>query len=292
MIAQFFLPFGIAFAFLELYKIIGYRYSVGIQQLREDGPQQHFMTKKHTLTMGGLFIIMALLVHQFYIGSAPIELIALILFGLIGLIDDVLKVLYKTNKTRFKRGLSAKTKLLLQLGAAALCSYFLPNKNILWIMFFIGGVSNAVNISDGLDGLITVPLIFCFGFYFLLFSSTLYLAIMAILAAFLCFNYFPAKIFIGDVGSLGFGALLAFIALKTNTELFLMPLGFIFLVEIFSVIIQVLYMKKTKKRIFLMAPIHHHFEQKGYQEKQIVWFIWIMQLFLSILSYYLYTFLI
>lgn len=294
-----FLCFVLSFLFLSAYLYLGKKYQISTQNIRDDGPAEHLIKKKNTLTMGGVLLIGSIL--PFYKG---IEILPLILYGLIGLFDDLLKIYYqKWNlrfKTVFKRGLSERIKFLYQLIAAVICVLFVnvevPFFNsmpyliaFLWGVVFMIGVSNAVNLTDGLDGLITVPLILCFGFYFVMFQSTIALLGAISLIPFLFFNYNPAKIFIGDVGSLGFGALLAFLALQTHTELYLLPLGAVFVVDTLSVILQVFYYKKTKKRLFLMAPIHHHFEKKGYSEKQIVWFVWIMQFLFTFLLYILLT---
>lgn len=317
--------FVIASVCLSLYLQITHKFSFGYQAVRTDGPKSHLLTKSKTPTgAGGLLIMLCILTA----GKLYAPFVALILFGLIGLVDDALKIKTDKRNTTFAiiglyvlislyvtllnpqqsqillmilfawllsvylmhdtntRDMLAKHKLTAQLIAGTITMQMLfPNISLGMLVFgsiFISGVANAVNISDGLDGLITVPLIFAFGYYAYVFNLLPLKIAITVLAAFLLFNWPKAKMFLGDTGSLGFGALLATIAIQTNTITLLIPLGFVFLVNIVSVILQVLSFKFLGKRIFKMAPLHHHFELSGYNERQIVLSIWTMQFIITI----------
>ena len=303
------------------------KYQIG-QYIREDGPQSHF-SKKGTPTMGGVLILFAVFsatlcwadLTNYYIW---VTLLVTLCFGGIGFLDDYLMLIKKRSK-----GLSAREKFLLQI-AFALIAAFLLYANlkystrlnipffktltpdlywgyILLALFIIVGTSNAVNLTDGLDGLAIGPATIAFGTYLLLsyFSGNLkianYLQIPyvpgsgelsvfcgAMVGAgmgFLWFNSYPAQVFMGDVGSLSLGAALGTISVITKNEILLVIVGGIFLVEALSVIFQVGYFKMTHgKRIFRMAPIHHHFELKGWPEPKIIVRFWIIAIMLSLLS--------
>jgi phospho-N-acetylmuramoyl-pentapeptide-transferase len=298
------------------------------QYIREDGPSSHY-SKKGTPTMGGCIILSITIISlllwakldNFYISVCIFVLLA---YGLIGFTDDYLKTIRKSSK-----GLSARNKILLQIIAALIVSlslYFHPGydhnltipffKNIkpdlgLWYIalaaFFIVGFSNAVNLTDGLDGLAIGPVTIAFLSYliFAFVSSNVnvasYLQIPyvagngemtvlcgAVLGAgmgFLWYNTYPAEVFMGDVGSLPLGALLGTVAVITKQELVLLLVGGLFVFETLSVIFQVAYFKITGgQRIFRMAPIHHHFELKGWPESKVTVRFWIIAIILSLLS--------
>ncbi|HWP59634.1 MAG TPA: phospho-N-acetylmuramoyl-pentapeptide-transferase [Candidatus Acidoferrales bacterium] len=297
------------------------------QSIREDGPARH-QTKAGTPTMGGTLIILALFLStilwadltNLYVGIA---LLVTLGFGVIGFVDDWLKLKQKNGK-----GLSARTKLLLQLlvaFVAALALYLYPRfSTVLGVPFFknvnpelgylyipfamlvIVGASNAVNLTDGLDGLAIGPVMIAAGTFGIIAWLTgnqkhaeylqipyvagvgeLSIFCAAIVAAglgFLWFNTYPAQLFMGDVGSLALGAALGIVAVMTKNEIVLVIVGGIFVLEALSVIFQVVSYKLRKKRVFLMAPIHHHFELKGWAESQIVVRFWIIAFIFAVVG--------
>lgn len=300
------------------------------QPIRKDGPQTHLQTKKGTPTMGGALILFALTLSSLlwcdlnnpYIW---IVLVVTLGFGGIGAVDDMLKLSKSSSK-----GLSGKGKLVLQIGVSFCISLVvtnvLPNgidthlafpffKNVLWdIAWFFPvftsvvmvGASNAVNLTDGLDGLAIGPVMLTAGVFCIIayavghgvFSTYLQLhhvpgaAELSILCAaligaglgFLWYNAPPAMVFMGDTGSLATGGCLGAVSVITKHELVLAVAGGVFVVEALSVILQVFFYKKTRKRIFLMAPIHHHFEKKGWSESTIVFRFWIISILLGLIS--------
>lgn len=275
------------------------------QTVRQEGPQSHHQ-KNGTPTMGGLMIILSIIVLALIFFRRPSNevIILLSLFagtGIIGGLDDYLKISRGKNN-----GLKGRQKLFGQFIIAALfCLYLLKNNfhnlvspflhfigmnnPVLYVLlsaFIIIGTSNAVNLTDGLDGLaggVSAIVFLAFAFIAHQFNN-LQLMQVAIFAStaclgFLVFNYKPAKMFMGDVGSLALGTLLAGLALLLHAELYLFFVGIVFVVETLSVIIQVSYFKLTKgKRIFKMSPLHHHFELSGYSEKFIVHSAWLITL--------------
>lgn len=301
------------------------KHQVG-QVIRDDGPETHF-SKQGVPTMGGLLILFAVTVATLLWVNLTNQYIWIILgvtlwFGVIGGIDDYRKIKKKNSK-----GLSAKGKLLLQTAGVLAGSWFLlrhpqfdthlsfpffkdiqPDLGgfyILFAIFVIVGCSNAVNLTDGLDGLAIGPTVVTSGVY-LLFS---YLAGHAGLAAylqipyvqgagemtvfcgalagsslgFLWFNTYPAQVFMGDVGSLALGGALGLVAVIIKQEFLLAIVGGIFVMEALSVILQVGYFKASGgKRIFLMAPFHHHFEKKGWVEPKVVVRFWIVSIILGL----------
>ncbi len=303
------------------------RMQVG-QFIREDGPPNH-KSKAGTPTMGGCLIIPVIMVSTI-LWADPVNLYAWLVtgvflgFGVIGFLDDYIKRVRKSS-----RGLSARSKFGLQFLvalAAALLLYAYPGfdhrlmvpffKNIrpdlgLWYVpfavFIIVGASNAVNLTDGLDGLAIGPIIVAFSSY-LIFSYLVghvkiagYLQIPYVVGAgelsvlcgavvgaglgFLWYNAYPAEVFMGDVGSLPLGAALGTVAVVTKQEFVLILVGGLFVVEALSVIFQVAYFKLTDgKRIFRMAPIHHHFELKGWAESKVTVRFWIISVILALLA--------
>lgn len=297
------------------------------QPIREDGPASH-TAKAGTPTMGGTLIILALSLSTTLLADIANLYIKLALFvtvgfGVIGFIDDSLKL-----RRRSSRGLSARTKLLSQLMvafAAAAILYRQPYfssvlgipffKNIhpdlgLWYipfaMLVVVGASNAVNLTDGLDGLAIGPVMIASGTYAFIAYVTGHLklaeylqipyvagvgelsifcgAIVAAGLGFLWFNTYPAEMFMGDVGSLALGAALGIVAVMTKNEILLMIVGGVFVIEALSVVFQVVSYKLRRKRVFLMAPIHHHYELKGWPEPQIIVRFWIISIICSLVA--------
>lgn len=292
------------------------------QMVRHDGPQTH-LAKSGTPTMGGVLILLAIVVSCLLWGdlSAPnlwVVLAVTLSFGLVGWIDDYRKLVLKNSK-----GLSAKWKYFWQSVIAILTlaylyflspegmstqltvpfvkSYFIPLGFLYAVLvyFVIVGSSNAVNLTDGLDGLAIVPVamvagalvIFAYAASNAVYAK--YLAIpyvpnvgeltvfcSAIVGAglgFLWYNTYPAQVFMGDVGSLGLGAALGIVAVMVRQELVLLMMGGLFVIETLSVILQVGYFKCTSgKRLFRMAPLHHHFELKGWSEPKVIVRFWIL----------------
>lgn len=288
------------------------------QSIREEGPKSHIETKSGTPTMGGLLIILgtiiATLTSRNYSKEVMVCLLSMLGFGLVGFLDDYIKVVLKRNL-----GLSAGQKMLGQLIFAVLLAVYgsrhsvdgtmliIPFTNIyldfgyLYIpftVFAIVGIVNGVNLTDGLDGLNSgVTLIVMSAFALIANSFSLYnsayngIVIVAAATAgaclgFLKYNAHPAKIFMGDTGSLALGGVLAAIAVNTSFTLILPIIGGIYIIEVLSVIIQVSYYKKTKKRIFKMAPIHHHFEMCGWKETKIVAVFWLVSVILAFIGIY------
>ena len=289
------------------------------QPIYEYAPETH-QTKVGTPTMGGVVFIFATIIatiltaklSNYYVVGG---LLCLALFSLIGIQDDYSKI----SKEKNSAGLSARAKLMLQFLCAAIISFIAYHYGhsselytpfykypvfdmgilaVVFWMFIIVGTSNAVNLTDGLDGLATVPSILAFFTLSVLayvtghaiFSTYLLLpniqivgelaimgsAICGALIGFLWFNSHPAEIFMGDSGSLPLGAFMGYMAIVAKSEILLLAIGFIFVLETVSVILQVGSYKLRQKRIFLMAPIHHHFEKKGWKENKIIVRFWII----------------
>ncbi|MCA4774270.1 phospho-N-acetylmuramoyl-pentapeptide-transferase [Wolbachia endosymbiont of Mansonella perstans] len=288
------------------------------QPIRLCGPESHLMTKKNTPTMGGIVILISSLLPILLWTQLTPEILLLVFitlfFALIGFIDDYLKL-----KANNHQGLSAKTKTLIQfvvtlIGMSIFKLYFAEDvaKTFLvkgitidfgylyvpFAAFVIVGSSNAVNITDGLDGLAATQVITSFASLGLVayitqanVNITLFcIAFVGAILSFLWFNMHPAKIFMGDVGSLSIGAVLGLISVLIKREVLFAVIGIIFVIETLSVIIQVSYFKYTKfkygkgRRIFLMVPIHHHFEKKGWSENEIVMKFWIIAITCSIFT--------
>ena len=298
------------------------------QQIREDGPQSH-LVKKGTPTMGGVLIIFAVMISTLLWANIAIDYIWLILmvtvgYGLIGFFDDYRKFTGKSS-----RGISGNKRLLAEIAIALFVSiilYLKPGFNsqvtipffktvlpnigwgyVLLSTFIIVGAANAVNLTDGLDGLAIGPATICFATYvlFAYFVGNIkvasYLQITYVSGAgelavfcgalvgaglgFLWFNSYPAEVFMGDVGSLSLGGALGTMAVITKQEILLAIVGGVFVVETFSVIFQVGYFKLTGgKRIFRMAPLHHHFELKGWAEPKVIVRFWVISILLALLA--------
>ena len=298
------------------------------QQIRDDGPQSH-LVKKGTPTMGGILIIFAVVISTLLWTNLSNNYVWLILlvtvgYGLIGFIDDYRKLIGKNSK-----GIPGKTRLAAEIIIALFVSIIvylnpgfnsqvtvpffktiLPNLGwgyVLLSTFIIVGAANAVNLTDGLDGLAIGPAIICFATYILFayFAGNVkvssYLRVVHVSGAgelavfcgtlvgaglgFLWFNAYPAEIFMGDVGSLSLGGALGTMAIITKQEILLAIVGGIFVVETFSVIFQVGYFKLTGgKRILRMAPLHHHFELKGWAEPKVIVRFWIISILLALMA--------
>ena len=273
------------------------------QSIREEGPKSHRI-KSGTPTMGGLFMLLsAVLVVIFnkMIDPSVLWLLFLTLgHGLLGFLDDFIKAEKKRNL-----GLTAKQKMLGQIILAVLFCWgvvdtlHLPYSIAIpfthtdisigllyypFVVLVIVGASNAVNLTDGLDGLASGCCVIAFSAYAMFCYMTGFndLGYFIIILAgscigFLFFNYHPAKIFMGDTGSLALGGAIAGISVMTRTELLLIFLGLIFVLEALSVIIQVASFQLTGKRVFKMSPLHHHFEMSGWSEVHVVWAFWIFE---------------
>jgi phospho-N-acetylmuramoyl-pentapeptide-transferase len=299
------------------------------QPIRSDGPESHF-AKAGTPTMGGILIIAALMTATLFWARWDNPFVWMVLFvtlsfALIGFADDYAKVTKQSSN-----GVSGRVRLvlgfLIAAGAGAWAAWYHPaelsgqlavpvlkdlliNLSFLFIpfaMIVIVGAANAVNLTDGLDGLAVMPVMIAAGTFGIIayfvgrvdFSDSLGLhyvpdagEILVFCAAliggglgFLWYNAPPAAVFMGDTGSLALGGALGAIAVATKHEIVLAIVGGLFVVEALSVIIQVAYFKRTGKRVFLMAPIHHHYEKKGWSEPQIVIRFWIISLILAMIG--------
>ena len=320
--------FSLIFGELIINKLMSFQ-PIG-QPIRKDGPENHIIEKAGTPTMGGVLILSSMTVSLFLWVDLTnyfvwICFISSMSFGLIGFFDDYQKV-----KKQDHRGTSAITKIIIQIIVAFIIVYFiqifLPEeinhkinfpffKNLIFDLgifyFFVGvfvivGSANAVNLTDGLDGLAIVPvMIVAMSFSFIsyvsgniIFSEYLQItyiknsgelsifcgAIIGSALGFLWFNAPPAKVFMGDTGSLAMGGAIGSLALIVKHEIVLAIIGGMFVLETLSVIIQVLSFKMTGKRIFRMAPLHHHFEKKGWAESTIVIRFWIITIVLALIG--------
>ena len=301
-----------------------------VDPIREDGPDEHIIKKIGTPTMGGVLILLGLFSGILLWGNLSSPYIWFLIFivasfGLLGAYDD-----YKKIKSNNSSGISFRFKLIFQIIIAVLgillLTYFIDHSdlknlyfpffknlfiNLGWFfipfsVFIIVGSSNAVNLTDGLDGLATVPVILvagCFAFISyvvgnIVFSEYLQIpyikgvgevtvflgSIIGSCLGFLWFNAPPAKIFMGDTGSLALGGSLGAVGIITKHEIVLAITGGLFVLEAISVIAQVISYKLTGKRVFKMAPIHHHFEKKGWAESTVVIRFWIISIILAMIG--------
>lgn len=283
------------------------------QSIREEGPESH-MKKTGTPTMGGLVFLIAIIVTALAVASFTdllvVELMILLLvlfgYGLIGFLDDFIKVVLKRNL-----GLTSLQKLIAQI-VIAVVSFFLlgmidfdtglvipftsisielSGLYVLFIIFWLVGFSNAVNLTDGLDGLVAGTASIAFAAFGVLAIRQDELAVALFtftvagaLIGFLIFNKYPAKVFMGDTGSLALGGALAMVSILLKQELLLLLIGLVFVIETASVILQVGSFKLRKKRIFKMSPIHHHFELSGWSEWKVVTVFWLVGLFAAAIA--------
>jgi phospho-N-acetylmuramoyl-pentapeptide-transferase len=302
----------------------------GGQPIREDGPESHLLTKKGTPTMGGVLILLSLSVSVLLWADLRNGFVWAVLFvtlgyGALGFVDDWLKVTKRNTK-----GVSGRAKLAAQAGIAFVAALW-----FMWLLpaglsdnmavpffketliplsilfpfvaaFVMMGSSNAVNLTDGLDGLAIVPVMIAAAVFALIaylvgnriFADYLQLhgvpgagelavfcsALIGASLGFLWFNAPPAAVFMGDTGSLALGGALGSIAVATKHEIVLAIVGGLFVVETLSVVIQVFWFKRTGRRVFLMAPLHHHFEKKGWAEPTIVIRFWIIAMVLGLIG--------
>lgn len=328
-----FRTFGALVTSLLIYFLFGQKFIRFLQSqqfgqvVRQDGPKSH-LAKQNTPTMGGVLIIFSLLVsallwckldNAYVISSLGVMLG----FTLIGFVDDYMKIILK-NPAGFRGQYKIVLEVFICL-AAGLYLYgngylgtelhfpffkeFTPDIGVLYLflgLLVVVGTANAVNLTDGLDGLVTVPAMMSFFSYAVLayaagnmiISGYLQVpfvkgasevtvicgAMIGALIGFLWYNTHPAEIFMGDVGALGIGSLLGMAALVTKNEILLILIGGIFVLETVSVIVQVVSFKLTGKRVFQMAPLHHHYELKGWKESKVIVRFWIISFILSLMA--------
>ena len=300
------------------------------QPIRPDGPERHVLEKAGTPTMGGVLILATMFISTLLWADLRNQYVWAVMlltlgYGVLGFVDDYIKL----SKANYK-GLSARGKLIVQLGLGLLASWWISSlthgplgtgvtipifKDVLIPlgMFFpifgmvvMLGFSNAVNLTDGLDGLAIVPTIIAAGVFVLIaylvgnrvFADYLQLnfiagagelcvfcsALIGAGLGFLWFNAPPAKVFMGDTGALALGGALGAVAVAVKHEIVLGIVGGLFVVELASSLIQVVWYKRTGRRVFLMAPLHHHFEKKGWSEPTIVIRFWIISVILALLG--------
>ena len=300
------------------------------ENIRKDGPDEHLIKKIGTPTMGGVMILIGILVGTLFWSDLSNKYVWFLVFvvssfGILGAVDDFLKIKRKNSS-----GLSLKLKFLIQIFLTIIAIIYLDqvtdhehlkslyfpffknlslNLGIFFIpfcVFIVVGSSNAVNLTDGLDGLATVPVILvaaCFAFISyivgnIVFSDYLHIpyiqgvgeaaifcgSIMGSCLGFLWYNAPPAKIFMGDTGSLSLGSSLGAVGIISKHEIVLAIVGGLFVLETVSVVMQVISFKLTGKRIFKMAPIHHHFEKKGWPESTVVIRFWIISIILALIG--------
>ena len=308
--------------FIESHKITG--------PIRDDGPMDHIIKKIGTPTMGGLLILIGILFGTLLWADLNNSYIWILLmvatsFGLLGAVDDYLKIRHSNS-----RGIPSRIKIILQIILSLIAIFLLMEfgdnnhlknlyfpffKNLVFhlgvffitfALFLIVGASNAVNLTDGVDGLATVPvMLVALSFTFIcyvvgntVFSDYLQIPYIADIGeasifcgsivgsclGFLWFNAPPAKIFMGDTGSLSLGGSLGAVSIISKHEIVLGIIGGLFVLETASVIIQVLSFKLTGKRVFMMAPLHHHFEKKGWAESTVVIRFWIISIILALIG--------
>lgn len=284
------------------------------QSVRSDGPQSH-LQKQGTPTMGGVMFFFSFILGTVFLAGtfslAWFMLICALGFGLIGFVDDYIKIVKKRSL-----GLTAKQKLLAQMvfsvvlalaadyiGISTAVMIPLLGWNVefgviyyFFVVFLLAGTTNAVNLTDGLDGLASgVTLIVALGYILIgwLSSNPSVMVFSAVLMGsclgFLVFNHHPAKVFMGDTGSLALGGAVAALAIVTKTELLLPLIGIIYVAETVSDIIQVAVYKKKKVRVFKMAPLHHHFELCGWSEWKVVRVFWAVTAVAVLLTLLCYT---
>ena len=298
------------------------------QQVRADGPESH-LVKQGTPTMGGVIMLIAVIVVALVIGryspNIYVLLGATVLTGLLGLVDDASKVIKERSL-----GLTPKAKLIGQFSIATIfclvavnwlgvaptvdipficlldlgvlttvvpigSGIAIPWLYLIFVDILLVGMCNAVNLTDGLDGLaagtvlIVMIVMAAIAYRSDMFGPAVFAAALAgACVGFLWYNSFPADIFMGDTGSLALGMALGCLSVLTKTEFLVLIVGGLFVAEALSVMIQVFYYKKTKKRIFLMAPLHHHFEKKGWSETKVVVRFWIISGVLAAIGFTIY----
>ncbi|RDW18468.1 phospho-N-acetylmuramoyl-pentapeptide-transferase [Oceanobacillus arenosus] len=289
------------------------------QSIREEGPQSH-LKKTGTPTMGGIMIILSIIITSLIMvyrvsgDSISYEfwllIFVLVGYGLLGFLDDFIKVALKRNL-----GLTSLQKFIGQIVIALVFFFILrshdfptyiqiPGTDIQWelgwayallIIVMLVGSSNAVNLTDGLDGLLSGTAVIAFGAFGIIAwylgsqaeVGIFTLAVVGALLGFLIFNAHPAKVFMGDTGSLALGGSIAAVAILTKTEILLVVIGGVFVIETLSVIIQVISFKTTGKRVFKMSPLHHHYELLGWSEWRVVTTFWIIGIIFAALGIFI-----
>lgn len=282
------------------------------QSIRDEGPKSHHK-KAGTPTMGGTIILLALSFTVMKFANKSVELFLLMFvtlgYGLLGFLDDFIKISLRRNL-----GLTARQKLFGQLLIAVVLYYFLIGRNhdtaiyipgtdwgielgwlyLPFLIIVLVGSTNAVNLTDGLDGLLAGSSAIAFGAYAIITWLASYIdvaifsaAVVGAVLGFLVFNAHPAKVFMGDTGSLALGGALAGIAIITKTELLLAVIGGLFVIETLSVMIQVVSFKLRKKRVFRMSPLHHHYELGGWSEWRVVATFWLVGIIFAGIGIYL-----
>ncbi|WP_421384467.1 phospho-N-acetylmuramoyl-pentapeptide-transferase [Bacillus salacetis] len=286
------------------------------QSIREEGPKSH-QKKSGTPTMGGLVFLLSIIITTLIITGRYSEfgaetfllLLVTVGFGILGFLDDFIKVVMKRNL-----GLTSKQKLAGQIIISAVFFYVYQQNDfastvsipltdisvdlgwfyVLFIIFWLVGFSNAVNLTDGLDGLVSGTSAIAFGALAVLaWNQSQYdvsifaVAVVGAVLGFLVFNAHPAKVFMGDTGSLALGGAIAAIAILTKLEILLILIGGVFVIETLSVIIQVISFKTTGKRVFRMSPLHHHYELVGWSEWRVVVTFWTVGLLCAVLGIYI-----
>jgi phospho-N-acetylmuramoyl-pentapeptide-transferase len=286
------------------------------QSIREEGPKSH-QKKSGTPTMGGVMILLSIIITTFVMtgkfAEPTVKTYLLLLvtfgFGLLGFLDDFIKVVMKRNL-----GLTSRQKLIGQIIISAIF-YFIFKQNefstevsipltdltfdlgwfyFLFVTFWLVGFSNAVNLTDGLDGLVSGTAAIAFGAFAVLawslsqFEIAIFsVSVVGAVLGFLVFNAHPAKVFMGDTGSLALGGAIATVAILLKLEIILIVIGFVFVMETLSVILQVISFKTTGKRIFRMSPLHHHYELIGWSEWRVVVTFWSVGLLCAVLGIYI-----
>lgn len=286
------------------------------QSIREEGPKSH-QKKSGTPTMGGIIILVSIILSTLVMTGkfSDVSFVTFLLllvtvgFGLLGFLDDFIKVVLKRNL-----GLTTKQKLLGQI-VISIIVFLVMKKNglatyleipftdiqfelswfyALFIIFWLVGFSNAVNLTDGVDGLLSGTAAIAFGAFAVLAwnQSQMEIAIFSVavvgaVLGFLVFNAHPAKVFMGDTGSLALGGAIAIISILTKLEFLLLLIGGVFVIETLSVILQVASFKTTGKRIFKMSPLHHHYEELGWSEWRVVVTFWTVGLLCAGLGVYI-----
>ena len=283
------------------------------QSIREEGPQSH-MAKAGTPTMGGIIFMISIifttvvcgLIFEIFTTQTIVLLLVFAGFGIIGFLDDGIKVIFKRNL-----GLTSLQKLIGQIVIAIAAFLLLRVGNfstaitipftevelnlgvlyVAFLIFWLVGFSNAVNLTDGLDGLVSGLAAIAFAAFgvIAMFNEQTDIAVFAFavtgaLLGFLVFNANPAKVFMGDTGSLALGGALAMISVLVKEELLLLLIGLVFVIETLSVILQVGSFKLRKKRIFKMSPIHHHFELSGWSQWKVVIVFWFTGLVVALIA--------
>lgn len=286
------------------------------QSIREEGPKWH-QKKSGTPTMGGLVFLTSIILTTLFIAyrydrltvEIYLLLFTLIAYGLLGFLDDFIKIVKKRNL-----GLTSRQKMLGQILIAVIfygiyrvsghtTTITIPFTDVsldlgwiylFFVIFWLVGFSNAVNLTDGLDGLLSGTAAISFGAFAIIAWSQgqhdvsfFAVAVVGAVLGFLVFNAHPAKVFMGDTGSLALGGAIAAISILTHQELLLVLIGGIFVIETLSVILQVISFKTTGKRIFKMSPLHHHYEMLGWSEWKIVVTFWTAALLLAVLGIYI-----